>query len=76
MMKRSSAIGVVSCLVLGAFGASCASGGAPRPRLPAEERALLELMPNDAFLGVRVDMRALRATPHWQAIEESMTAAG
>ncbi len=76
MMKRSSAIGVVSCLVLGAFGASCASGGAPRPRLPAEEQALLELMPNDAFLGVRVDMRALRATPHWQAIEESMTAAG
>lgn len=75
-MKRSSAIGVVSCLVLGVFGASCASGGTPRPRLPAEEHALLELMPNDAFLGMRVDMRALRATPHWQAIEESMTASG
>lgn len=76
MMKRSSAVGVVSCLVLSAFGISCASGGAARPRLPAEEHALLELMPNDAFLGVRLDMRALRATPHWQALEESMTASG
>lgn len=76
MMKRSSAVGVVSCLVLGAFGASCASGGTTRPRLPDEEHALLELMPNDAFLGLRVDMRALRATPHWQALEESMTASG
>lgn len=75
MKKRN--VGVVMCgAVWLLLGVGCASGGTPRPRLPAEEHALLELMPNDAFLGVRVDMRALRATPHWQELEQAMVTGG
>ncbi|MCA9579120.1 MAG: hypothetical protein R3B40_00115 [Polyangiales bacterium] len=33
-------------------------------------------MPNDAFLGVRLDMRALRDTPHWQELEQAMVGSG
>ena len=58
-----------------AFALGC-GGGMPRPDLPAEEASLLELLPRDAFLGVRLDMRELRRVPHWSLIEEALRTDG
>lgn len=55
---------------------SCSSRGMPRPTVPSEERAVLDLAPDDAYFGVRVDLRAARETPHWQAFTTLLAASG
>lgn len=55
---------------------SCSSGHMPRPSAPREEQALLDLAPDDAYLAVRLDLRAARATPHWPAIGVALAANG
>lgn len=55
---------------------SSCSSGMPRPAVPSEERALLDLAPGDAYFGMRVDLRAARATPHWQEFVTLLAASG
>lgn len=66
--------GVMLALALtSALVAGCGSAGRPRHTLPEDERGLLELTPNDAFMGARLDLRAARAMPHWAELETWLT---
>ena len=78
--KRSGRSGTTPCLavaaVLSLVVSSCSAGNMPRPAAPTDERALLDLAPDDAYFGMRVDLRAARETPHWEEISTLLAASG
>jgi hypothetical protein len=60
--------------LLAALTGGCGGASTPRTTLPAEELAVLTLMPRDAFLAGRLDVGELRATPHWAELMEKLRA--
>ena len=50
----------------------CGGSSTPRTTLPREEVSLLTLLPNDAFLAGRLDVAALRGTPHWAGLMDQL----
>ncbi len=60
--------------LLALLAVACAGGGPARSTLPQEELSLLELAPRDAFFAGRLDVGALRGTPHWEAVLEQIRA--
>ncbi|MCB9658500.1 MAG: hypothetical protein H6726_12705 [Sandaracinaceae bacterium] len=69
--SRATLCGSLGLLVVASSLVAC--GGAPsaaltRGTLPTAETSLLDLVPRDAFFAGRLDVGALRGTPHWDAI--------
>lgn len=73
-VRRSAKGAIVAVLSLALSG--CSAGHMPRPAVPTEERAMLDLAPDDAYLAVRLDLRAARATPHWPALTVALAENG
>lgn len=66
-LPRALTLLLTAALFLGCGGATLTQG-----TLPREETSQLELIPRDAFLAGRLDLRALQATPHWEYILERL----
>lgn len=67
-------VALASVTLLGSSAIGCGGAGSGRSTLPREELSLLTLLPSDAFIAGRLDVEALRATPHWDGIAELMRA--
>lgn len=63
---------LLSCALAASLVSGCGGASTPRPTLPSEELPLLALLPNDTFVGGRLDVAELRATPHWAALMEQL----